>query len=171
MTGVLYRGVLSMWRCYQCGGIIAVAGLSQGLGYHMAGFSRWWCYHSIGVTVAGVSQWRGYRRGGAITGWVYFSIKVRSQHWQSAGWSIRPSDFQRSGTGCQYRARMSVEHPTMMMDSHWLPILRRVTFNAATLIYKCLHGSRAFHACGPAVWNSSSRTLRSSELSYNCFRE
>ena len=28
----------------------------------------------------------------------------------------------------------------IMMDLHWLPIRRRVTFKVATLVYKCLHG-------------------------------
>ena len=28
----------------------------------------------------------------------------------------------------------------IMMNLHWLPIRRRVTFKVATLVYKCLHG-------------------------------
>ena len=100
----------------------------------------------------------------------------------------------------------------IMMDLHWLPIRRRVTFKVATLVYKCLHGCapvyladdcvavssiagrrflrsaahleltvprtrtitsgpRAFPVCGPTVWNSLPCTLRSPELSYNCFRK
>ena len=116
---------------------------------------------------------------------------------------------------CRMRARLvsgtkKYDHITpIMMDLHWLPIRRRVTFKVASLVYKCLHGRtpiyladdcvavssipgrwsllsaaltvpgtrtmtsgpRAFPVCGPTVWNSLPCTLRSPELSYNCFRK
>ena len=103
----------------------------------------------------------------------------------------------------------------IMMDLHWLPIRRRVTFKVATLVYWLrpgLHGCapvyladdcvavssipgrrflrsaahlgltvpststmtsglRAFPVWGSTVWNSLPCTLRSPELSYNCFRK
>ena len=39
----------------------------------------------------------------------------------------------------------------IMMDLHWLPIRRRVTFKVATLVYKCLHGCASVYLADDCV--------------------
>ena len=43
----------------------------------------------------------------------------------------------------------------IMMDLHWLPIRRRVTFKVATLVYKCLHGCAPVYLADDCVAVSS----------------
>jgi len=75
----------------------------------------------------------------------------------------RPQSVMNTAARLVCSAR-KYEHITpLLRDLHWLRVPERIKFKLSVLVFRCLHGDRAFFVAAPRAWNTLPSSVTASE--------